>query len=70
MSWRPDRLRGCTRPGVKPLHCFCQQHYDSLDEPERDALRLKQIAQRNKEKKEERNQQRERERKTAGKSAA
>ncbi len=33
----------CKRPGVKPLHCFCQHHYDTLAAPERDKLRAKQI---------------------------
>lgn len=33
----------CTRPGVRPLRCFCPHHFAALDTKKREDLRAKQI---------------------------
>lgn len=36
----------CKRPGIKPHHCFCQHHYDTIAPAEREKLRAHQIEER------------------------
>ena len=36
----------CKRPGIKPNHCFCKEHYLSLDEDKKLKLRAAQVARR------------------------
>lgn len=37
---------GCKNPGIKPLHCFCQHHYNTLPAEKRAKLREQQIQRR------------------------
>lgn len=39
-------VKGCTRPGIKPLNNFCRQDYDSLGKKEREKLRTEQLERR------------------------
>lgn len=33
----------CTRPGIRPMNCFCQEHYNSLSPEKRKVLRERQL---------------------------
>ncbi len=63
-------VKDCTRPGIKPLHNFCQLHYESMAPEKREALRNKQIAERKMEKKKQLEAERAEAHKAAGKTAA
>lgn len=36
----------CKHPGIKPLHCFCQMHYDLIPATKRKKLREQQLERR------------------------